>query len=135
MILDWSDPGKLTALDNYMFTHSDIISFHCYEDKNGMEKRINDLKRYGRPILCTEYMARPFMSTFQHILPVLKKNRVGGYNWGFVAGKSQAHCPWDSWQQPYEKEPEVGFMMCFAPMTNHMIKKKLLTSFVSIKKR
>ena len=106
---DWSDPGKLTALDNYMFTHSDIISFHCYEDKKGMEKRIKDLTRYERPMLCTEYMARPFMSTFQDILPILKKHRVGGYNWGFVAGKSQTHCPWDSWQQPYEKEPEVWF--------------------------
>jgi hypothetical protein len=106
---DWSDPAKLTALDNYMFTHSDIISFHCYEDKEGMEKRIKDLKRYNRPILCTEYMARPFNSTFQNILPVLKEHNVGAYNWGFVAGKSQTHCPWDSWHQPYETEPPIWF--------------------------
>ena len=112
---DWSDPGKLTALDNYMFTHSDIISFHCYEDATGMEKRIKDLKRYNRPMLCTEYMARPFNSTFQKILPVLKKHRVGAYNWGFVAGKSQTNCPWDSWQQDYTSEPPVWFHDVFRP--------------------
>ncbi len=106
---DWSDPAKLTALDNYMFTHSDVISFHCYEDRTGMEKRIKDLKRYNRPIMCTEYMARPFNSTFQKILPVLKKHKVGAYNWGFVAGKSQTFCPWDSWQQAYTAEPPVWF--------------------------
>jgi len=112
---DWSDSSKLTALDNYMFTHSDIISFHCYEDKIGMERRIRDLKRYNRPVLCTEYMARPFNSTFQKILPVLKKHNVGAYSWGFVAGKSQTHCPWDSWQQPYTAEPPVWFHDVFRP--------------------
>ena len=106
---DSSDMTKLTALDNYMFTHSDIISFHCYEDNKGMEKRINDLKRYNRPILCTEYMARPFDCTFQKILPILKKHKVGAYNWGFVAGKSQTNYPWDSWQQPYTTEPPLWF--------------------------
>lgn len=106
---DWSDPLQLTAINNYMFTHSDIISFHCYEDEVGMEKRINDLKRYNRPMLCTEYMARPLNSTFQTILPVLKRNKVGAYNWGFVAGKSQTHCPWDSWQLPGDTEPGIWF--------------------------
>ncbi len=106
---DWSNPSSLTALDNFMFLHSDIISFHCYEDKKGMEKRITDLKQYGRPMLCTEYMARPFNSTFSEILPLLKEHRVGAYNWGFVAGKSQTYCPWDSWQQPYSEEPVVWF--------------------------
>ena len=106
---DSDDPSKLTALDNYMFSHSDIISFHCYEDKTGMEKRIRDLKRYKRPMLCTEYMARPLNSTFENILPLLKKYRVGAYNWGFVAGKSQTHCAWDSWHQPDATEPSVWF--------------------------
>jgi len=106
---DWSDPSALTALDNYMFTHSDIISFHCYEDSIGMERRILDLKRYNRPIVCTEYMARPFNSTFQKMLPVLKKHHVGAYNWGFVAGKSQTYCAWNSLQQASETAPALWF--------------------------
>jgi hypothetical protein len=106
---DWSSDDVLTALDNYMFAHSDIISFHCYEEKESMERRIRTLQRFGRPMLCTEYMARPFGSTFQEILPVLKKYRVGAYNWGFVAGKTQTHCPWDSWSTVYENEPSLWF--------------------------
>lgn len=106
---DWSCDTKLSALDNYMFTHSDIISFHWYENRESTEKRILHLKRFGRPMLCTEYMARPFGNTFQEILPLFREHGVGAYNWGLVAGKTQTHCPWDSWQQPYESEPELWF--------------------------
>ncbi len=65
--------------------------------------------------MCTEYMARPFNSTFQEILPILKKYGVGAYNWGFVAGKTQTHCPWDSWNKSYSAEPELWFHDIFRP--------------------
>ncbi|MCW3073688.1 MAG: hypothetical protein JWP69_757 [Flaviaesturariibacter sp.] len=106
---DWSCDAKISVIDNYMFTHSDVISFHCYADKAGMEIRIEQLKRYGRPMFCTEYMARPFGSTFEDILPLFKDAGIGAYSWGFVAGKSQTHCPWDSWEKTYENEPELWF--------------------------
>ncbi|MGN6400989.1 MAG: cellulase family glycosylhydrolase [Flavisolibacter sp.] len=106
---DWSCDTKLSALDNYMFTHSDIISFHWYENRKSTEERILHLKRFGRPLLCTEYMARPFGNTFQEILPLFKEHHVGAYNWGLVAGKTQTHCPWDSWQNKYDNEPELWF--------------------------
>lgn len=106
---DWSCDTKLSALDNYMFTHSDIISFHWYENRKSTEERILQLKRFGRPLLCTEYMARPFGNTFQEIMPLFKEHNVGAYNWGLVAGKTQTHCPWDSWQKKYDNEPELWF--------------------------
>lgn len=106
---DWSCDTRLTALDNYMFTHSDIISFHWYENRNSTEERILHLKRFNRPLLCTEYMARPFGNTFQEIMPLFKEYNVGAYNWGLVAGKTQTHCPWDSWSRHYENEPELWF--------------------------
>ena len=106
---NWGDDATISALDNFMFLNSDIISFHCYEDKVSMEKIILQLKRYGKPMVCTEYMARPLKSTFKDILPVLQRHNVGAYNWGFVAGKSQTHIAWDSWHTPYEKEPELWF--------------------------
>lgn len=105
----WVDMQTLSVLDNYMFTHSDIISFHCYENKAGVEKRILSLKKFGRPLICTEYMARALGSSFQEILPVLRSHNVGACNWGFVQGKSQTYCPWDSWQITYEHEPEIWF--------------------------
>ena len=106
---DWSCDTRLTALDNYMFTHSDIISFHCYDNAKLTEERILHLKRFNRPMLCTEYMARPFDSTFKEILPLFKKYNIGAYNWGLVTGKTQTHCPWDSWSTKYDNEPELWF--------------------------
>ena len=56
-----------------------------------MQNRLEGLAKLGRPVLCTEYMARGNHSTFQGILPILKKYNVAAYNWGLVNGKSQNH--------------------------------------------
>jgi hypothetical protein len=105
---EWCDE-KLKPLDRYMLNESDIITFHNYEGPEEMERRIKILQRFERPILCTEYMARGFNSTFQSILPILKKYNVGAYNWGFVAGKTQTILPWDSWTITYDDEPALWF--------------------------
>lgn len=111
---DWSGDAKLTAIERIQLDNSDVVSFHNYEDAASFEGRIRQLTRYGRPILCTEYMARGAKSTFQGSLPVAKKHRVAAYNWGLVAGKTQTHLPWDSWQKPYVgREPAVWFHEIF----------------------
>ena len=106
---DWSDTSKLSAIDRFMFTQSDIITFHCYDKKEDMEKKIQSLQKFNRPILCTEYMARPNGSTFKDNLPLLRKYGVAAYNWGFVAGKTNTIYPWDSWKKTYTAEPPVWF--------------------------
>lgn len=106
---DWSDHGHMKEMDKFMVDHSDVISFHVYDGPEVMRERINNLKRYNRPLLCTEYMARPRGSTFEAELPILKKENVGGYNWGFVAGKSQTIYPWNSWDSTYTAEPDIWF--------------------------
>ena len=58
-----------------------------------MKRDVESLKRYGRPLLCTEYMARPAGSRFDPILAYLKAEHIGAYNWGFVAGKSKPSIP------------------------------------------
>ena len=63
----------------------------------------------GRPILCTEYLARNLGSTVEGILPVAKRRNVGAYNWGFIAGRTQTYLPWDSWKRPYTSLPETWF--------------------------
>ena len=57
---------------------------------------IDRLAKYERPLLCTEYMAREFGSTFEFSLPIFKENNVGCFNWGLVAGKSQTHFGWST---------------------------------------
>jgi hypothetical protein len=107
---DWSNPGKLSEMAKEQLDLSDITSFHNYEAPASFEMHVKWLQQYGRPIICTEYMARPVNSTFEGILPVAKKYKVGAINWGFVAGKTQTYLPWDSWQHPYVKtQPAVWF--------------------------
>ena len=74
-----------------------------------MKQCVQNLRRYKRPILCTEFMARGNGSTFDPILPYLKEQQVAAYCWGFVAGKTQTIYPWDSWTKTYTAEPTVWF--------------------------
>jgi hypothetical protein len=105
---DWSETG-LSAMARFQLENSDVITFHCYGPPDDMKKRIESLSRFKRPIICTEYMARALGSTFASILPVLKENHVGAYNWGFVNGKTQTIYPWDSWEKTYSGEPKPWF--------------------------
>ncbi|WP_129714146.1 cellulase family glycosylhydrolase [Pedobacter sp. SYP-B3415] len=106
---DWSADSLLTPIEKVQLDESDVISFHCYDKPEDFEKRIHQLERYGRPMICTEYMARPNGSTFQGFLPIAKKYNVGMVNWGFVDGKSQTIYPWDSWQKKYTGDPPLWF--------------------------
>lgn len=40
----WMDPGTLSEIDHFMFLASDIITFHCYDNKEKMESKIKRLK-------------------------------------------------------------------------------------------
>ncbi|AFL85800.1 endo-beta-mannanase [Belliella baltica DSM 15883] len=106
---DWSSHESLTDLQRLQVEQSDIITFHNYDDPLEFEKRIKWLLRYERPLLCTEYMARPNGSTFEGFLKIAKKYNIGMYNWGFVDGKTQTKYPWDSWVKEYTDEPELWF--------------------------
>ena len=111
---DWSSPEKLSATQHIQLEQSDVISFHNYSWPEDFEKKVEWLERYHRPILCTEFMARPMGSTFDSILPVAKRLHVAAINWGLVAGKSQTYLPWDSWEHPYVNEkPPVWFHEVF----------------------
>jgi len=67
----------------------------------------------NRPVLCTEYMSRGSGSTFEAILPILKRKKVGAFNWGFVDGRSQTKYSWTTWNHPAVAEPELWFCEIF----------------------
>ena len=106
---DYADPARMRPATKFMLDNSDVITFHSYDDSATAEKLITALERYGRPIICSEYMARPRGSTFQSILPIFARRHVGAINWGFVSGKTQTIYPWDSWNSEYTAEPKVWF--------------------------
>lgn len=98
-------PNK--KLNDYQLMTSDVITFHNYNDANSLRSQIEDLKKLGRPVICTEYMARTNNSKFKTHLPIFKKEKVGCINWGLVSGKSQTIFPWGS--PKGTKEPKVWF--------------------------
>ena len=106
---DWSSPETLTPMERAQLDNSDVISFHTYDPIDEVKKRVAQLKRYDRPMWCTEFMARPRKSTFDPVLGYFKEQKIGAHCWGFVAGKTNTIYPWDSWQKPYASEPPLWF--------------------------
>ena len=108
---DWSPAApRLNAVQRTQLAQSDVISFHNYEQPEAFEARIVQLRPYGRPLLCTEWMARGNGSNVDTILPIGRRENVAMINWGFVDGAIQTRFPWDSWQRPYTlQEPALWF--------------------------
>lgn len=104
--LDGSIGDEIIALNA---SKSDIITFHAYEaDK--LLPTILRLKELGRPLICTEYMAREYGTTFKFSLPIFKEHKVGCYNWGLVAGRSQTNFNWETILHLHEKKKEDGLL-------------------------
>lgn len=99
---------ELKELNVFQLKNSDVISYHNYGDEKEHQQAIDSLRKYGRPLICTEYMARTRGSRFQNIMPLLKKEKVAAYNWGLVSGKTNTIYAWDT---PMEDggEPAVWF--------------------------
>ncbi len=111
----WPSHERLSPIEKIMIEESDVISFHSYEGLEHVRPRVEQLRRYGRPIFCTEYMARPNGSRFDPVLGYFKQEKIAAYNWGFVAGKTQTNYPWDSWRKQYTAEPDVWFHEILRP--------------------
>ncbi|MDP5277312.1 cellulase family glycosylhydrolase [Sphingomonas sp. DG1-23] len=106
----WDDLNRVDAVEKIQIRESDVLSFHDYSWAEKFEKRAQQMLSYGRPVWCTEYMARGNGSTFDNTLPIGKKLNIAMYNWGFVDGKMQTRFPWDSWKKPYTyEEPTIWF--------------------------
>lgn len=123
---NWSNPEKESETTKIQLEESDVVSFHNYQWPERFESRIAELRPLGRPLICTEYMARGNGSTFDTVLPIAKREHVAAINWGLVAGKTQTYLPWDSWRRPYITEkPTVWFHEVFreddSPYRQHEI--------------
>jgi hypothetical protein len=106
----WDEANALDPVERIQVANSDVMSFHDYSWPEKFEERARQMLSYGRPVFCTEYMARGAGSTFDGALPIGKRLNIAMVNWGFVDGKSQTRLPWDSWKKPYTyDEPTVWF--------------------------
>ena len=101
----WYDNKEFNA---YQLANSDVITIHNYNDAGSLEKELKEKAELGRPVICSEYMARPRNSRFQTHLPVFKKYNVGAINWGLVSGKSNTIYQWNE-PIPDGSEPKLWF--------------------------
>lgn len=104
----------LKKLNKFQIENSDIITYHNYDNPEKHQAAIDTLKKYNRPMVCSEYMARRNNSLFTNIMPLLKENNIGAINWGLVAGKSNTKYAWD---EPIAdgSEPALWFHEIFHP--------------------
>jgi Cellulase (glycosyl hydrolase family 5) len=101
----WNDTS---GINRVIIENSDVISFHAYTDLDGMKNYIKEFKKYGRPVLNTEWMARVKGSSFSTELPLFKSENVGCYQWGLVNGRTQCQYPWSN-KPNGEIDPETGW--------------------------
>ncbi|HYT95355.1 MAG TPA: cellulase family glycosylhydrolase [Gemmataceae bacterium] len=94
-------------LNDYQLAESDVITFHNYNKADNLRREIARLKKLGRPVICTEYMARTQGSRFETHLSIFKEEKVACYNWGFVSGKTNTIFPWGS--KEGTPEPKLWF--------------------------
>lgn len=99
--------GDSWDIARFLKENCDVMTFHCYGGPEEVQATIERFKVFRRPIICTEYMARPRGSTFQAILPIMKRERVGAISFGLVAGKGNFIYPWGS--KEGAPEPKVWF--------------------------
>lgn len=106
---------KASLQDVTSLNLSDIVTFHCYGDLAAVREVVASLRTTcaGRPIMCTEWMARTLGSRFETHLPFFQRNHIGSYFWGLVAGRTQTTLPWAS--TAGNGEPGLWFHDLFYP--------------------
>ncbi|MDE0611047.1 MAG: cellulase family glycosylhydrolase [Anaerolineaceae bacterium] len=87
------EAGYQDPMSQVLFNSSDIVSFHCYEPQQ-LDQAIAQCKSFGRPVVCTEWLHRPFGQTVEATLPVFAREQIGWYQWGLVAGRTQTYLDW-----------------------------------------
>jgi hypothetical protein len=99
----WSFPQKssdplspLMDIEKLVLDLSDVINFHHYGDPWELANIIRALKKkYGRPIIITEWLHRILNNGYLNIFPILFLEKIGSYSYGLKAGKCQFYEPWE----------------------------------------
>lgn len=100
---------RLTEVEQFVLNNSDIITYHQYASYEENICAIKEYQRFGRPLMNTEWMARVLGSSVQELFPLFYLEKIGCYNWGFVAGKMQTFEPWMGLWEDYRKNPDLPY--------------------------
>lgn len=96
--------AALATMRQEVVDRSDVVSFHSYESIATIDRQLAELGDHGRPVLCTEWLARippvpdaapdADLSLVETHLPHFASERIGSFCWGLVNGRTQTHLPW-----------------------------------------
>lgn len=110
---------EYNPINVFLLENCDVLTFQRYTKKKDMVETVKLLKAFGRPVICTEYLARPdslakdfarrelLGHSFQEMMPFFKKEKVGAINFGLVLGKTNTAYPWQS--KEGSPEPKIWF--------------------------
>ncbi len=111
------DPSvPLAEVEQFALDNSDIVSYHFYRGYEEHVKIIKRLKAEGRPLINTEWLGRCLHpEVVFEMFPIFYMEKIGCYNWGFVAGLYQTYEPWEGTWQRWEsgEETNVDFTKWF----------------------
>lgn len=99
----WKEFGS--AMAARILERSDLITFQSFDNVESVEGRILILKRYNRPIICSDWLMRQAGNDFQRLLPLFSTYRVGWFNRGLVRGRTQMEVQQEQFRA--EKNPEI----------------------------
>jgi|GEM_PF-470392 len=100
----WGAPAEISQRQLEL---SDVTSFHYYGPAQGLHAQIARYKGLGRPVINTEWMARPLGSRWDTDLPFFRAEGTGCFSWGLVNGRTQCQFAW--YHPRGTPEPEVWF--------------------------
>ena len=98
-LMAWQD-ARFAEIVKLLSSQSDVISFHSYEGEKAFREHIEQMQAYGRPVVCSEWLARGPGSLVETHLPLMKEHNIGAINWGLVNGRSNTHIPWGVHKPP-----------------------------------
>jgi hypothetical protein len=101
-------PGLGARLNPVSLALSDVVSFHTYFKLGDTDRIVNTLQQARRPLICTEYLARSALCTFETHLGYFKEHEIGAINWGLVSGKTQTMYSWEA-HYPNGEEPPLWY--------------------------
>jgi hypothetical protein len=103
----WNTHEDYAQLNEVCLSASDVLTFHWYGDVEETLEVADTIAPRGRPMMCTEYVARTMASRLTTHLPALHARGIGALHWGHVRGRTQTHQPWTSTRG--SGEPEEWF--------------------------
>ena len=92
----WRRMNNWTVTEKYALEVSDVVSFHNYNSYEYNIREIAELRKLGRPLMNTEWLNRINGNRVQELFPLYFLEKIGCWNWGFVAGLSQTYEPYES---------------------------------------